>query len=241
PGGLLAGKLGEDGNDARGMMTMACHREFPSPIKTRGWGLPIAVCLAAPEAPRPPQAIATPEAPQPSPAIAVQVRWKPAAAAYLTTQGRGKCSRRHTGDLSSTRAQLLPRPSPHALPDRTAAHAGIDTIAAVPALATHVGTATVAEHTEAVAGRRLNTTELGEGMGLGPYPFTQGYNSKLNPFSVSICIFLTQSHGCHLTGVKSEGKRRVRFQKEGAKMQTLKSRGKTAVDIQNEGMDAIAP
>uniref|UniRef100_A0A0D3HU21 Uncharacterized protein n=1 Tax=Oryza barthii TaxID=65489 RepID=A0A0D3HU21_9ORYZ len=201
---------------------MACHREFPSPIKTRGWGLPIAVCLAAPEAPRPPQAIATPEAPQPSPAIAVQVRWKPAAAAYLTTQGRGKCSRRHTGDLSSTRAQLLPRPSPHALPDRTAAHAGIDTIAAVPALATHVGTATVAEHTEAVAGRRLNTTELGEGMGLGPYPFTQG-------------------HGCHLTGVKSEGKRRVRFQKEGAKMQTLKSRGKTAVDIQNEGMDAIAP
>jgi hypothetical protein len=167
------------------------------------------------------------------------VRWKPAAAAYLTAQGRGKCSRRHTGDLSSTRAQLLPRPSPHALPDRTAAHARIDTIAAVPALAAHVGTATVAEHTEAVAGRRLNTTELGEGMGLGPYPFTQGYNSKLNPFSVSICIFLTQSHGCHLTGVKSEGKQRVRFQKEGAKMQILKSRGKT--DIQNKGMDAIAP
>lgn len=103
-------------------------------------GSPVAVCLAAPEAPRPPQAIATPEAPQPSPAIAVQVRWKPAAAAYLTAQGRGKCSRRHTRDLSSTRAQLLPRPSPHALPDRTAAHAGIDTIAAVPALAAHVGT-----------------------------------------------------------------------------------------------------
>ena len=39
PGGLLAGGVGEAGNDARGMMTMACHREFPSPINTRGWGM----------------------------------------------------------------------------------------------------------------------------------------------------------------------------------------------------------
>uniref|UniRef100_A0A0E0IV30 Uncharacterized protein n=1 Tax=Oryza nivara TaxID=4536 RepID=A0A0E0IV30_ORYNI len=42
-------------------------------------------------------------------------------------------------------------------------------------------------------------------------------------------------------GVKSEGKRWVRVQKDRAKMQTLKSRGKTAVEVQSEGMDTIIP
>lgn len=193
--------------------------------------LPRRACLAAPEAPRPPQAIATPEAPQPSPAIAVQVRWKPAAAAYLTAQGRGKCSRRHTGDRADCSIAAC---IADALLDRTPQTPNRH-YQAVPRLPRR-------SNCHALSTHRLqppNTTELGEGMGLGPYPFTQGYNSKLNPFSVSICIFLTQSHGCHLTGVKSEGKQRVRFQKEGAKMQILKSRGKT--DIQNKGMDAIAP
>ncbi|BAD87965.1 hypothetical protein [Oryza sativa Japonica Group] len=45
--------------------------------------------------------------------------------------------------------------------------------------AAHAGAVAVAVHAATVACRRLNMTVLGEGMGLGPYPFIQGYNSKL--------------------------------------------------------------